>query len=69
MNIAFGIGLIFSPIAALMSGLIAYEEYSHHFSTGKQPLKLALEAALITFVVFILISFFIGITLPHIFGG
>jgi hypothetical protein len=57
------IGLMLCPIAAVMAFLITYEEYSHHYTDNKKPLKFALEAAIFTFIVFgilsLLVSFFI----------
>jgi len=51
------------PIAAVMAFLITYEEYSHHYTDKKKPLKFAFEAAIFTFIVFgilsLLVSFFI----------
>ena len=57
------IGLMLCPIAAAMAFLITYEEYSHHYTDKTKPLKLAFEAAILTFIVFgilsLLVSFFI----------
>ena len=46
------IGGIFSFIASLMSYLITYDEYAHHYKTAKEPRKLALQAAAFTFALF-----------------
>ncbi len=57
------IGLMLCPIAAAMAFLITYEEYSHHYTDKKRPLRLAFEAAIFTFILFgilsLLVSFFI----------
>ena len=50
------IGLFFSPIAGAMAFLIFYNEYLHHYPNKKQPLKIALEAAFITFILFFILS-------------
>ena len=55
-----GIGAIFGFIAALMAYLITYNEYLHHYQTKKEPRKMALETAIITFFVFFLISLIAG---------
>jgi len=44
-------GLIFAPLAALMAFLITYGEYSHHYSNRKKPLRLAVESAVVAFIV------------------
>jgi len=54
------IGLTFSPIAAIMAFLIAYNEYQHHYSTKIKPRKMALEVAIVTFVFFLVLSIIIG---------
>ena len=59
------IGLIFSPIAAAMAFLITYNEYSKHQSINKKKqLWLAIETALLIFILFVIISgvagFFLG---------
>jgi len=58
--ISLTIGLIFSPIAAFMAFLITYGEYSRHYTDKKQPLRFGIEAALLTFIIFALISLAIG---------
>jgi len=54
------IGLTFSPIAAIMAFLIAYNEYQHHYPTKTKPRKMALEVAIVTFVFFLALSVVIG---------
>ena len=60
-KIVFLIGLLFSPLAALMSFAITYEEYKHHFPEFKIAVKKALGTALITFLIFLTLSFLISI--------
>ena len=59
--ISLGIGLVFSPIAAAAAFLITYGEYTHHYPDKKIPLKLATEAAIMAFIVFAVISLFVGL--------
>jgi len=65
-KIVFLIGLLFSPLAALMSFLITYEEYKHHFPEFKISAKKALGTALVTFLVFVTLSFLISIIINKI---
>lgn len=64
--IAASIGFVFSPLAALMAFLIAYGEYQHHYPDKAIPRKLALEAAVGTFIFFVVISVIIGWFLERI---
>ncbi len=48
------LGFIFGSIAALMSYLIAFREYEHHYPTRKEPRSLAMQTALFTFLFFVL---------------
>jgi len=61
------IGLMFSPLAALMAFVITYEEYTHHYPDKRKPLRLAAQAAAVTFVVFLALSAFIGFVAAHFF--
>ena len=58
------LGLPFSLIAALMSFLITYGEYSHHFAEKGKILKPSIGAGLITLIFFIflitIIAFFLN---------
>jgi len=67
--VAVVIGLVFAPLASLMVFMITYNEYSHHYSDKKRPLKLAMESALFTLVFFLLLSFFIGFVLSKTFSN
>ncbi|MDI6864480.1 MULTISPECIES: hypothetical protein [Thermodesulfovibrio] len=58
-TIYFILLLPFSIIAAVMVYLITYNEYMHHYTTKKEPRKIALETAIFTFVFFIVVGFFI----------
>ena len=61
------IGLVFSPIAGLMAFLITYKEYEHHYPGKKEPLRLALEAAIFTFAFFMIVSAVIGLILNKVY--
>jgi RsiW-degrading membrane proteinase PrsW (M82 family) len=58
-----GMCLVFIPfiiIAALMAYLISYNEWRHHYPTKKEPKKLALQSAIVTFIILsVLASLFI----------
>jgi hypothetical protein len=62
------IGLVFSPIAAMMAFLITYGEYQHHYPDKATPRKLALEAAVGAFIFFLALSIIIGWLLGKIIG-
>ena len=47
------IDLLFSVIAACVAFAITYNEYVHHYASKKEPIKLALDTALMTFLVFV----------------
>ena len=55
-SVFFIIWMIGSPVAALCAFLITYNEYSHHYSDRKKPLKIAIEAAVFTFIVFVILG-------------
>ena len=58
-----GIYLIFLPfvlIGVVMAYLITYSEYRHHYPTKKEPRRMALEAAIFTFVFFAIMGFLIA---------
>ena len=61
------IGLVLSPFAGIMAFLITYHEYQRHYADKHQPFRIALEAALFTFVFFMIVSAVIGIALNRIY--
>jgi len=67
--LSVAIALIFSPLASAMAFIVTYGEYLRHYPDKKQPMKLALEAALVTLVFFIGVSFVIGFVLENIIGS
>jgi H+/Cl- antiporter ClcA len=60
LNIFWVIGIIFGLLAALMAYLITYNEWTHHYPTKKEPRKIALETAILTFVFFFSLSLISG---------
>ncbi len=59
------IGMAIGLFAGLMAFLITYEEYSRHYEERKKPVRLALEAAAFTFLVFLVLSVIIGYVLTR----
>mgnify|MGYP005852270165 CR=1 FL=1 len=53
------IGLGFSVLAALAAFLITYEEWSRHYVSKSEPLKYAIEAAIVAFSVFAFLTILI----------
>ncbi len=58
------IDLLFSFIAACVAFAITYNEYVHHYPTKREPIKLALDTALMTFLVFIFLGI-LGVIALH----
>jgi len=52
--VVFGLG--FSVLAALAAFLITYEEWSHHYPSKEKPLRYAIEAAVVAFLVFVVLT-------------
>ena len=46
------LGGVFGTLGALIAYVIMYHEYVQHYPNKKQPRKIALEAAVITFSIF-----------------
>ena len=59
------LGGIFGVIGALMAYVIMYHEYLQHYPDKKQPRKIALEIALITFSIFFGLSLGFGYLLAR----
>jgi H+/Cl- antiporter ClcA len=55
------IGGVFGFLGALMTYLITYNEWAHHYSTKKEPRKMALEAAIFAFLFLFILSVLIGL--------
>jgi len=54
------IGLGFSVLAGLAAFLITYEEWSHHYPSRREPLRHAIEAATVAFLVFVVLTILAG---------
>ena len=59
------LGIIFGFFAALMAFVITWHEYEKHKFTGKRLFKEAFQAAIFTFIVFLILSFIIGFVLKY----
>jgi hypothetical protein len=55
------LGGVFGVLAAVMAYIITFGEYPHHFPDTRMPRKLALETALVTFAVFMLLALLTGV--------
>jgi len=51
--------LTFSPFAGIIAYIVTYDEYSHHFDP-KSAKKQSLQAAIFTFIVFIIVGLLSG---------
>ena len=60
---SLALGILFGIISGLMTFLITYNEYIRHYPTKKEPLKMALKAALVTLCFFFALSVLIGLSL------
>lgn len=56
MRIGLQVGLLFSPVAALMAFVISYSEYSRHFPDRREPLRLSLQTAAVAWILFMLVG-------------
>ena len=61
-----GIGVIFGFLGALCAYIIMYGEYVHHYPNNEEPKRLALQAGLMTFAVFMLLSGVLAVVLPYV---
>ena len=65
LAISVVLGIIFGLLAALIAFVITWHEYEKHKFTGKRLFKEAFQAAIFTFIVFLLLSFIIGFLLTR----
>jgi polyferredoxin len=49
-----------STLAALAAFLITYEEWSHHYPSKREPLRYGIEAAIVAFLVFVVLTILAG---------
>jgi len=61
------IGTVFTSIASIIAFMITYQEYSHHYPTRKEPLKLASETDIFTFLVFSILTILAGLCINLMF--
>jgi len=54
--IVFVVGLVLSPLAALMAFFITYDEYLRHYPDKGTPRRIALQTAIGTLIFFLLLS-------------
>jgi len=63
VNPLIAIGLVLSALAGFAAFLITYDEWSHHYPDKREPLRYGLEAGIVAFTVFailtVLVSFFV----------
>jgi len=50
-----------------MAYLITYEEYSHHYPDKRKPFQHAMQTAVFTFFVFLVLSILAGLSLSRLF--
>lgn len=55
-KVALVLALVLSPIAALMSYLITYQEYAHHFPDKRNVHWISLKTALATWLFFVVLT-------------
>jgi hypothetical protein len=60
------LGGVFGVLGALIAYVIMYHEYLQHYPDKKQPRKIALEAAIITFLIFFGLSAGFGCFLVYL---
>ena len=65
VGISLVLWLVFSPIAALMAGLITFAEYSHHYTERGPALREALRTAVSTLALFLLLGLVISFILTR----
>lgn len=59
INFYLLIGIFFSTMAACMAFLITYQEYSRHFKDKKRVTRTSLEGAIVVFIFFFILIFFV----------
>jgi hypothetical protein len=60
------IGFIFGGLGAIAAYIITYSEYAHHYAGSKEPRKIALETALVAFMIFMALSLVVTLAVPYI---
>ncbi len=57
------LGLLFAPLAAAMAYIITVGEYAHHYADKRTPVRHGLQAAAVTFLVFMALAAGAGLAL------
>ena len=68
ITIVMVIGAMFGFLASILAYLILYREYQHHFADSTKPRRMALQGAVVTFLVFFVLSIVFGYAM-HSFGS
>ena len=63
--ISIVIGIVFGLVAAASAFVITWHEYEKHKFTGKRLFRQAFQAAIFTFIVFLLLSLLVGFFLAR----
>ena len=66
MQFVLMIGVIFGGLGAVAAYIITYSEYAHHFADAKAPRKIALEIALVAFMIFMALSLVVALAMPFV---
>lgn len=60
LTIVSVVGVFFGFLAAILAYVILYAEYTHHFADSAKPRRMALQGAIATFLVFLVLSIVFG---------
>mgnify|MGYP001557264892 CR=1 FL=1 len=61
-----GIGVVFGFFGGLVAFLITLNEWTHHYQTLREPVKMALRTGFFAFMLFFLLSIALGFILPYV---
>jgi amino acid permease len=65
LTIVSVIGVFFGFLAAILAYVILYGEYTHHFADSAKPHRMALQGAVVTFLVFVVLSIVFGYAMQY----
>jgi hypothetical protein len=60
------VGFACSMIAGMMAFVITFNEYSHHFAEKRDAVKQSLEAGVVTFLFFVILTVAIGFFMTYL---
>lgn len=64
------IGGIFGILGSTMAYLVTYREWAHHYESSKMPRRMAIEAAIEAFIVFVAVVLAVGFFVAsYVTGG